>query len=98
MELLEKYARRGNRTVSRIWGDKAYIMLMPGDTSTMQPEAFGLTADGTLIWKLLEEKTKVSEVVDRFAKTKGIDSESATGAVLKFINKLAAQEIIELSD
>ena len=98
MEILEKYVRRGCRTASRVWGDTAYVMLMPRNSSDLKPKAFGLSPNGTLIWKLLEEKSKVDEVVDRFAKAKGIDRESATEEVVKFIQKLAAQEVVEILD
>lgn len=98
MNFLNKYVRRGRRTVSRIWGKTAVVLLLPLNDDDFKDSILELSPDGTHIWKLLEKGLKVRELVDCFAEKKKIDRDVAIKEVIKFIKKLAAKEIVDILD
>lgn len=98
MNILEKYIRRGRRTASRIWGDTAVVLLLPWNKANFDNNFCELTPTATYIWKLLEKKPKVKEIIDLFAKKKRIDRKIATKEVVRFIKKLAAKKMIDILD
>jgi len=98
MDILNKYVARGRRTASRIWGDTAIVMLLPRGNVNTKENLFELSKMGTHIWKLLEKKTKVRDVIDSIAKEKGIDSNSIQKEVITFIRKLVKDKIVDFLD
>lgn len=98
MNILDKYIKRSRRTASRIWGRTAVILLLPYDTTNAKDNILELSPDGTYIWRLLEKKPKIREIVESFAKKKRISRDIATKEVIKFVKNLAAEELAEILD
>jgi len=96
--MLDKYIRRSRQTASRIWGRTAVIVLLPLNTTNFKENIFELSSSGTYIWKLLEKKPNIREIVKNFTKKNKIDSDIATRKVIKFIKYLADEELVEISE
>lgn len=96
--VLEKYVKRGRRTISRIWGKTAVVLIMPWKESDSKKRVFELTPAGTFIWKLLENECKLKDIVSFYAKNKKMKRFLAEKQVLTLINKLAAKKIVDISD
>jgi len=98
MNILDKYVIRGRRTASRIWDDTAVIVLFPIGYTDRVERIFELTKTGTYIWKLLEKKPKVREIIDCIVKNTRFDWDRVEKEVVAYISKLRANKIVDLLD
>lgn len=103
MKILERHVRRGRRTASRIWGRTAVVLVVSPSKSDLKKgkfpnKVFELSPTGTLIWKLLENRPKIREVVEQIAQKKRVSRNIATKMVVKFIKNLVAKEIVDILD
>ena len=95
--MLDKYIRRSPRTASRIWGRVA-VVVVPPKNNNLKEFVFEFGPDGAYIWKLLEGKPTIREIIVNFAKRKKIDFNSARKEVVKFIKQLVAEGLVEILD
>ncbi len=98
MNILDRYIRRSRCTASRIWGRTAIIVLLPFNNVNLEDCILELSTDGSYIWKLLEKKPKIREIVESFAKKKKIGHDIATKEVIKFVKNLAKERLVDILD
>jgi len=98
MDILEKYVTRGRQTASRIYEGTAIVVLLPRGSHEPEEEIFELSPLGSHLWKLLENRPKVRELIDHFAKQKRVSRKSAAKKIVAFIKKLAADKIVDVVD
>ncbi len=59
-------------------------------------EYYGLYDIGSRIWELIEKPTKVSDLIDRLLERFDVDRETCEKDVLKFLNDLDDDKILEV--
>jgi len=59
-------------------------------------EYYGLDDIGSRIWELIEKPTKVSDLIDRLLERFDVDRETCERDVLKFLNDLDDDKILEV--
>ena len=52
--------------------------------------------DESIIWKMCDGKTKVKEIINYFAKRKNLPLEQIEREILKFIENLLSEKLIEI--
>ena len=60
-------------------------------------EYYGLDDIGSRIWKLIEKPVKVSDLIDTLLERFDVDRETCEKDVLKFLNELNEDKILQLN-
>jgi hypothetical protein len=96
--MINKYIIRSPRTASRIWSNFAIVVLMPNKSNNPLEKIFKLGLDGAYIWRLLEKKCKVREIIISFAEKKKIGFNVARKQVLRILTQLDRKKLVEMQD
>jgi len=96
MEYKQVRVKRGRRTVFRILGGSAVILLLMGKGSGRSDPIFDLGAAGTFFWKTLDDEPSLAEIITRFGKKFGLKKKEAAQTVTKLVSNLRKEKLIEV--
>lgn len=89
---LNSYISRSSKTAWQVIDEKALIVTPANSTLHM------LNSTGTRIWELLENRTKMEDIVNRICSEFEVEEEKASEEVSKFIAELLNKGIVLLEE
>ena len=95
ISLKSSFSIDDQKIISRIIDNQAIIIQLRKRTGTYN--AFALNHTGTEIWKLLERKSNVQEIIKILSTKFKIDHNRAEKAIKRFMEELLKRKIIKLN-
>lgn len=96
MNLLDKYVSKAEKTASRIIDGQAVIVTL--GTINEDRQIITLSSTGTQVWKFLEGRIKVKDVIGKVTKELNVEYNEYRDEILNYIEKLIKQKLIEIFD
>jgi len=100
MDIKDQFVVRSRRTASRIYNGSAFIILLPKNSDDpLGRQKFILGKASTVIWRLIEDKTKVRHLIRKFSEQERIrPSKELEVSIVKNLSRLIKQGLVEIVD
>ena len=85
---------RSKAVVSRVMAGETLIIPIRGHVGDLA-SIYSFNPTGSLIWKMLEEKTSIPQLVDGVAHEYGMETAHVEGDVRKFVDEMISAGLVE---